>query len=148
LGFRSIFRHADLVRIVHHAGVEELHFITLADGAVHYAEIRDDATEGIEYAVENERLQRCCGIAFRRWHALNNGFQQLVHAQAGFAAGTEDVLQLAADEVHDLVLHLLRVGAGQVHLVQHGNDLQVVLQGQVEVADGLRLNALGGVHDQ
>ena len=42
----------------------------------------------------------------------------------------------------------LGVGGGQVDLVDHGQDLQVVLHGQIGVGQGLGLDALGGVHHQ
>jgi len=47
-----------------------------------------------------------------------------------------------------VVLDLLGHRAGQVHLVEDGDDFEVVLQGEVEVGDGLRLDALRGVHDE
>ena len=47
-----------------------------------------------------------------------------------------------------LLLHTLRVGGGQVDLVHHREDFQVVLHGQVGVGQGLGLDALGGVHDE
>ena len=53
-----------------------------------------------------------------------------------------------ADNVLDLLLHLVDVGGGQVDLVDHRHDLMVVLDRLVDVGQGLRLDALGGVDDQ
>ena len=55
---------------------------------------------------------------------------------------------LQADDVLDLLFHPGRVGGGQVDLVDDRADLQIVLQGQVGVGQGLGLDALGGVHHQ
>ena len=44
--------------------------------------------------------------------------------------------------------HLLRIRPGQVDLVDDRQDLQVVVQGQVGVAQGLGLDALACVHHQ
>ena len=44
--------------------------------------------------------------------------------------------------------HALRLGGGQVDLVDDGDKLQIVLVGQVDVGERLRLDALRGVHDQ
>ena len=41
-----------------------------------------------------------------------------------------------------------RLGGGQIDLVEHRDDLQVVLDGEVEVGQRLRLDALGGVDEQ
>ena len=42
----------------------------------------------------------------------------------------------------------LGLGAGQVDLVDDRDDLELVLERQVGVGDGLRLDALRGVHHQ
>src|SRR5699024_1701056 len=48
----------------------------------------------------------------------------------------------------DLVRVAVRVRGGQIDLVEHGDDLEVLVHGQVQVGQGLRLDALGGVHQQ
>ena len=53
-----------------------------------------------------------------------------------------------ADDLLDLLGHLLRIGAGEIDLVDHRDDGEVVLQGQVDVGQRLRLDALGGVDHQ
>lgn len=53
-----------------------------------------------------------------------------------------------ADDALDFLFHPLRLGLGQVHLVQHGHHFQPLLDGGVAVGDGLRLDALAGVHYQ
>ena len=58
------------------------------------------------------------------------------------------VLSRNADDILNLVLHPLGVGGGQVDLVEHRQDLQIVLQGQKGVGQSLGFDALGGVHDQ
>ena len=40
------------------------------------------------------------------------------------------------------------VSGGQVDLIEDGNDFEVVFHGQIEVSQGLCLNALGGVDKQ
>jgi len=53
-----------------------------------------------------------------------------------------------ADHLLDLAPHQLGVGGGEVDLVDDRDDLQVVLDGQVDVGQGLGLDPLGGVDDQ
>src|SRR5699024_936463 len=74
--------------------------------------------------------------------------QHLVDVQAGLGRDTGGVHAGQADDVLHLLGHLVGVGAGQVDLVQHRHQLQVVLQGHVGVGQGLRLHPLGGVHHQ
>ena len=53
-----------------------------------------------------------------------------------------------AKGVLQLLGYLLRLRHGQVDLVDDGDDGQVVLQGNVDVGQGLGLNALAGIHHQ
>ncbi len=53
-----------------------------------------------------------------------------------------------ADDLLDLAPHQLRVGVGEVDLVDDGDDLEVVVDGLVDVGERLRLDALGRVDDQ
>ena len=53
-----------------------------------------------------------------------------------------------ADHLLDLLPHPLGLGARQVDLVQHRDDLEVVVERQVDVGQRLRLDALRGVDHQ
>ncbi len=52
------------------------------------------------------------------------------------------------DDVLDLLLDPCRFGAGEVDLVQNGEDLEILIDGHIDIGQGLRLHALGGVDDQ
>jgi hypothetical protein len=53
-----------------------------------------------------------------------------------------------AGQLVHLELGLRHVAGRQVDLVEHRDDLEVVLDGEVGVGHGLRLHTLGGVDDQ
>ena len=142
------FQYAHLVGVVFLAGGDEFHVVAFADDAIDHLEIGDNAPERVEYGVEDQTLQRRVGIAFWGGYFLNDGVQQLRDALAGLAAGPEDILTRATQQLDDLVFHLVGAGARQVDLVDHRNDLQVVLDGHIEIRDGLRLDTLGGVDNQ
>ena len=67
---------------------------------------------------------------------------------AGLGRDAHDVL--GGDAEDGLDLHRVAVGIGrrQVDLVQDGDDLEVVLEREVAVGQGLRLDALRGVDDE
>ena len=75
-------------------------------------------------------------------------FEDLVDADALLGRGQDAVLAGQADDALDLLAHHFGLGAGQVDLVDDRDDLEVVLDGQVDVGQRLRLDALGGVDDQ
>ena len=74
--------------------------------------------------------------------------EQLVDADAGLGADPQHVGGVAADDLGELRGVLLRLRGRQVDLVEHRDDLQVVLEREVEVGQGLGLDALGGVDEQ
>src|SRR6185503_6887184 len=99
-------------------------------------------------AVEDQCAKRCVRIALGRGHARDHGFQHFRHALAGFCARQHGP---AAIEAHHLFDHLHRtvdVSRRQIDLVEYGYDLEVALERQVRVGDGLGLDALGGVHHE
>ena len=71
-----------------------------------------------------------------------------LHALARLRRDPQHLVWIAADQVGDLGRHPLGLGARQVHLVEHRDQLQAGLDGRVGVGDRLRLDALGGVDDQ
>ena len=147
-GHHVHLQHAYLVGLILLARVDELHQVAALHRAVHDFEVCDDAAEGIEDGVEDERLQGSFLVALRTGDALHDGPQDVLHAHACLAAGADDFLVLAADEVHYLVLHLVGHCIGHVALVDDRNDFQVVVDGHVEVTDGLSLHALRSVDDK
>ena len=64
------------------------------------------------------------------------------------ARGQDGVMGVEADDVLDLLAHALRLGRGQVDLVDDRDDLEVVVDRQVDVGERLRLDALRRVDDE
>ena len=122
--------------------------LALADRAVEDAEIGDDAPEGVEHRVEDQCLQRSVRIALRLRNPLDDGFEHLFHAQSRFAGGAEDLVRVTTQQIDYLILHFVDHRRVHVDLVQYGNDLQVVLDSQVKVRYGLRLDTLRGIDHQ
>ena len=101
-----------------------------------------------KWRVEDERLQRRVGIADRRRDALDDGVEQLVDALAGLGADAQDLVGGDAEHLLDLVGVPVGVGRRQVDLVEGGDDLEVVLEGEVAVGERLGLDPLGGVDEE
>ena len=69
-------------------------------------------------------------------------------AEAGLGTAQDGVGGVQADDVLDLLTHPVRLGGGQVDLVQDRDDLVIVVDGLVDVGQGLGLDALGGIDHQ
>ena len=141
-------QHPNLVGIVFHACIEELHMVALTDDTIGNLEVGNDAAKGVEYRIEDKRLQGCLLITLGMRDALNDGIEYLLDPLARLARGTDNVLAVAAYQVDDLVLHLVRHGRGHIYLVDDRDNLQVMVNGHIEVGDGLRLHTLCGIHHQ
>ena len=79
---------------------------------------------------------------------MHDILQHRVDVQPRLGGDFRGVLGGQADDIFNLVLHPLGVGGGQVDFVEHRENLQIVLKGQIGVGQGLGLDALGGVHDE
>jgi hypothetical protein len=71
-----------------------------------------------------------------------------VDALACLRGDGDAVLGREPQHLLDLLGDLDRAGRGQVDLVEDGDELEVLLDREVGVHDGLRLDALGRVDDQ
>ena len=120
----------------------------LAEGAVDHPHVGDHAAVLVELGVEDQRPGRRLGLALGRRDALDDRLQHLRHPDPGLGRDPERFLGVAAGQVGDFVGDPLRLGAGQVDLVDHRDQLQPGVDRQVGVGDGLRLDPLGGVDDQ
>ena len=142
-------QHAHFVGLILAFGVHEEHVLAALDRTVYDFEVGDDAAIGIEHRVEDQSLERRVGIAFGSGNAFHNSAEDVVNPLARLTRSADDLFAFATDEFDDFVFHLLGHGVRHVALVEHGNDFEVVLDGHVEVRDGLRLYALCRVdHEQ
>ena len=69
-------------------------------------------------------------------------------ADALLRRGEEDLVGAEAERVDELLRDALRLGAGQVDLVDDGDELEVGFHGQVDVGERLGLDALGRIDDE
>jgi hypothetical protein len=88
------------------------------------------------------------GVARGRRQAGDDGFEHVLDALARLRRAQHGAEGVEAEVVLDLLLHPLDVGRRQIDLVDHRHHLEVVLEGEVEVGHGLRLDALRGVDQQ
>ena len=147
---RSHLRHeeADLVDVGLGPRLHGDDPLALAKGAVHEPDVRDDAPVRVELGVEDQRPRRGLGIARGRRDAGHDRLQHLLDALARLRRDPQHLVWIAADQIGDLGRHPLGLGARQIDLVEHRDQLQAGLDGRVGVGDRLRLDALGGVDDQ
>jgi len=139
---------ADLVDAVGGAGLHHADLLAGLQRAVEDAHQDDDAEVGVVPGVDQQGLQRGVAVALGRGQAGDDGFQHVGDADARLGRALDGVGGVQADDVLDLRLDAVDVGGGEVDLVQDRDDLVVVVDGLVDIGQGLGLDALGGVDDQ
>ena len=141
-------QHTHLIGGVLHSRIEELHLVALPDASVLNLKVGNDAAERVIDRVKDQCLKRSRGVTHGMRHTLDDSPQDVFNAFARLSRCTDNLLALASQQFHDFILHLIRHSTGHVNLVNDGNDLQIVLNGHVEVRDGLRLHTLCGIDHQ
>jgi hypothetical protein len=139
---------ADLEDLVGCPGGHHLDLLARVQLAVDHAHIGDHAAVAVVDGVEDHRAGGGGRVADRGRDQPGGPVEQFGDADAGLAGDAEHVVGAAADQAGQLLRVLVRVGRRQVDLVQHRDDGEVVLQGQVEVRERLGLDALGCVDEQ
>ena len=79
---------------------------------------------------------------------MNDRLKHLIDAQTGFGGNLHRVGGVQPDHIFNLLADAVRLGGGQVDLVENGNDLVIVVERLVDVGERLRLHALAGIHHQ
>ena len=123
--------------------------LSLAQRAFENARQHDDAAVGIEPGIEDQRLQPVVGIALGRRNALHDGFEHVGHALSGLGADEDGVGGVEADGAFDHFFGARNVGAGQIDLVDDGNNFEAVIDGEIRIGQRLRFDSLRRIdHEQ
>ena len=137
--------------LVNQIGVVVAHHADLGfalEYAIMDANQNDNSEIRVIPAVNQQGFQRCGGISLRCRQAPYNRLQKRRDAEPGFAGGFNGFGSVQADNVFNLLFYSFRFGRRQVDFVQYRNNLMIVVNSQIDVGQGLRFYALGGVNDQ
>ena len=114
--------------------------------SAHHAHIHDHATIGIEHTVKHRGPQQPVLRHHRRRHPGDHRLQNILNADAHLGAREDRLLVGNGEDVLDLLIHRRQVSAGQVYLIDHGNNRQLLAHGEVMIGHRLRLHALRRIH--
>ncbi len=140
--------HGKLFDAVGGAGLHHLDAVAAAHGAIHDPHHHHNAEVGIIPAINQHRLEGRRAVALGGGQAGDDGFQHVRDAKARFGRDENGVMGIKPDHILDLLLDAVRLGGGQVDLVQHRHDFVAGIKRVVDVGQGLRLDALRGIDHQ
>jgi len=122
--------------------------VVLPERARGQADVGHDALVGVVMGVEDEAAQGGGRVALGGRDAGHDGLEDLGDAGAFLGRGEQDLLARDGQDVLQFLDHEVRLGRGQVDLVDDGHDDQPLGQRQVHVGERLGLDALGRIHHQ
>ena len=140
--------HPDPVDRVDGAGLHHLDPVALAQHAVDDADQNDDAEIGVIPAVDQHRLQGRVALARRGRQALHDRLQHILDPEPRLRRDQHGAGRVDPDDILDLLGHPLRLGGGQVDLVEDRHDLVIRVDRLIDIRQRLRLDPLRGIDDQ
>src|SRR5262249_28378221 len=122
--------------------------LALLQAAVDDAGEHDNTEVRVVPAVDQHGLQRLRRVAFRGRQALDNGFKHGFDVEARFGRDPDSCRRIDTDNILDLLLDAVFIGRRQINLVEDGQDLEIVIEGLIDVGERLRLDALARVNHE
>src|SRR5262245_40937945 len=130
------------------AGVQQFTLESRLKLSIENADVGYDTLESIEIGVEPEGLERFFAGRFGGWNPSNDPFENVVDADALFGAGQNGGLGGDSENVFELSFRQFDVCMRKIDLIDDRNDRQILLHCEVNIRNGLSLDALGGIDNQ
>ena len=140
--------HADRFHFKRSAIRHESNFFSALQSSVDDTRQHDHATIRIEPGIEDERLHGGFRVTAGRRQAMHDRFQHCLYAEAGLGADGQRVGGVEPDGLLNHFLAAFHICAGQVNLVDDGDNVEAVVDGDVRVGQGLGFYTLSGVDNQ
>ena len=119
-----------------------------ADFAAYDPDIDQDAAVGVVMGIEDEGAEEIVGGLFGSGDVGQDPFENSFDADARFGGDQEGIGGVDADDVFDLLFHLFWIGGGKIDFVDDGEDFEVAGDGEMDVGESLRLDALDCIDDE
>ena len=139
---------ADLQRVGTDPALDHANLVPFAQRAIHHADVGHHPFVGIVVAVENEGAQWRIALAPGRRDIFDHRFQHRVRVFARLGRNRNHLFGGQADQRLDLFRDQIGLRPGQVDLVDHRHDLQVLIDRQVKIGQRLGLHPLRGIDHQ
>ena len=148
-GFCPSWREdADHVGLMLFAGRAHHKLVALAQLPLLDSHQRHDTQIIVEPGINNECLQRRFAVAFWCRHIFYEVLEHIFDTETRLGACRHCARRVDTDDLFNFLLHALRIGLGQVHLIEHRQHLEALLDRCVAVSHRLRFNTLTRIHHQ
>ena len=128
------------------SGSHHPHSSAFLHTAVHNTAEHDHAFVGIIDRIEDKGLERSLRISLGRRDLLYDLLKDFFHILSCLGRDLRRVLCFQSDHILDLVDHTLGIRTGKIDLIDHRQDVQIMIQRKINIGKGLGLDPLSGVH--
>ena len=141
-------KDTQVVGVVSGTCSHQLDALAAGQPAIDHAHQHHHADVAVKPAVDDHGAQGTARMTLGRRYAGHHRFENVLNTHAGLGRTGNGIRGIDADHVLDLELGVLRIGVGQVHLVEHRHHLDAKVERGVAVGHGLRFDALAGIDHQ
>ena len=126
-------QHSNFIGSIFHSGVEELHFVALANCSVLNLEISNNASETVKHRVKDQCLKRSCRVALRMRNSFYYSIEHSFNTFSCSARSTEYVFSVTANEFNNLIFHFIGHSRWHVNFIYYWNYLQVMVDSHIQI---------------
>ena len=128
--------------------VEELDLVTFFHLTGNDTNVGDNAAKLIVEGVEDGGAEETIGVFDGRGDEFDDGFEDVLDANAHFGGGGDTVFAGDGEDVFELLAAAGNIGGGEIDFIKNRDDGEVLFHGEVDVGHGLGFDALGGIDDE
>ncbi len=139
---------SDFIDLVYRLARAERDVRSLSDHSVDYAHAWDRAAILVVVRVVDQRAKGSVLVAPGRRDLAHDLLEEVADSDAFLRADEKDFAPVDAEEVGYFLTTLLRLGSGEIDLVENGNDLQARVHRQEKIGESLGLDSLGRIDDE
>ena len=140
--------HTKTARFVNRIAGHHANALVFEQLAIDHTHQHDHTHIGVEPTVDDHGAQRRIRVALGRRNAGHHSLEDFFDAHAGFGRAGNRIGRVDADHVFHFAACVLRIGVGQVHLVEDGDHFHAQVECGVAIGHGLRFHALAGIDHQ
>ena len=124
---------ADLSHLVDSARSHETDSSTLADAALFHTHEDYDSLIRIIERIKYKCLKRVINISDRCRNLLNDSLKNIADIFTRLCGNAWRILRFDPDHIFDFILYTLWIRAGQIDLIYHRKDLEIMIKCKIEV---------------
>ena len=129
------------------SGVHEVNRVASRQRSIHDTALENHTSIRVEMGVEDQRFQRRVRVSGWARQILDYAGKDVFNSLSRLRGDRDRLKGIESQVGIDLLSSPVNICGREIDFVDHRQELEVVLHGQVEIGDRLGLDPLGGIHN-